>query len=421
MNIINKIKKRGFIKSAVFLMGHIIYLPIRTIAKLLFKICKVKNDYILFSSDPDFSDNAKSLYDYYKTRTEYKNYTFIWLVSDAKKYKDIKNNKTLFITVCSNYHKYQTIKAMYYLSISKIIYFTHSSHFEYMQKKKEQMLINLWHGCGYKDIQKSKNRYIDIHPFDYALVPGKVFIETKSKFWGCSKENILDIGYPRYDLLFNKNEKGNNYSKGLRKTSNKLILWMPTFRKTGNNTYPEETITKNFDLPILNSEKELIELNDICKNKKITLCIKRHPRQMRYMSENLNLSNIIFISNNDLVKENVELYSLLSYSDGLITDYSSVAIDYMLLDKPIAFSLDDFEKYKNSRGFVFEDPLKYMPGHHVYNFDDLKQFIVDISNNKDVYKEDRHNIMNEVHNPCDNYCKRIVDTINELYEKKNNK
>ena len=77
--------------------------------------------------------------------------------------------------------------------------------------------------------------------------------------------------------------------------------------------------------------------------------------------------------------------------------------------------------FPNSRGFVFEDPLKYMPGHHVYNFEDLKQFIVDISNNKDVYKEDRHNIMNEVHNPCDNYCKRIVDTINELYEKKNNK
>ena len=57
-----------------------------------------------------------------------------------------------------------------------------------------------------------------------------------------------------------------------------------------------------------------------------------------------------------------------------------------------------------------------MPGHHIYNFEDMQKYIEDIGNDKDLYKEDRQAIMNEVHNPCDNYCERIVNKIEEIME-----
>lgn len=417
MKIINKIKKKGIKNTLVFIIINPIYIVLKKVSIIILKNIKVDEKYILFKSEPDFSDNAKALYEYYKKTKKYEDYKFVWLISKNNNIKKYKEEKTIFIKNDSFFHKGTNLKSLYYISKSKIIFFTHSSPFGDIKKKNNQLVINLWHGCGYKNTQKTEKSYIERHPFDYGIVPGKIFVETKKTFWGCEKKQILPLGYPRYDILRKENTSTLKYIKKIKK-NNKLILWMPTFRNTGNGYYPEEKIEKNFDLPLLNSEKELLELNNICKENKIVLCIKRHPMQIKYNCEKNNYTNIIFIDNNTLVNNEIDLYSLLKYTDGLITDYSSVAIDYLLLDKPIAFTLDDFEEYLKTRGFVFKDPKKYMPGHHIYNFNDIKKYIEDVGNDKDLYKEDRQAIMNEVHNPCDNYCERIVNKIEELMEEK---
>lgn len=63
-----------------------------------------------------------------------------------------------------------------------------------------------------------------------------------------------------------------------------------------------------------------------------------------------------------LEKKQIKLYELIGISDGLLSDYSSVAVDYLLLDRPLGYVLADYNIYKEKRGFVFEDPLEYMPG-----------------------------------------------------------
>ena len=60
-------------------------------------------------------------------------------------------------------------------------------------------------------------------------------------------------------------------------------------------------------------------------------------------------------------KQKMTVYTLLRNADGLITDYSSVYFDYMLLDRPIAFAIDDIKEYGDKRGFIFETPEDYMP------------------------------------------------------------
>ena len=419
MNIIKKIqrkiKEQGLIKFICFCVTTLLYIIVKSIFLSMLKLTKVDDKTILFSSEPDFSDNSKALYEYYINCDKYKDYKYIWLISKNKNTKKYNYANTKFIKSESSMHNGKTLKSLYYISKSKVLYFTHSSPVNCNKKKKNQLVINLWHGCGYKNIQSSNTSFIERQPFDYALVPGKIFVNTKTKFWGCDKKQVMTIGYPRFDLLIKENKTTEEFVNCLKK-DNKLILWMPTFRNTGKGYYPEEQIEKMFDLPLLNSEKELIELNKICKKHKVLLCIKRHPRQLKYSCEKEKFSNIIFINNDTLIKENIDLYSLLKYTDGLITDYSSVAIDYILLDKPIGFTLDDFEKYSKTRGFVFENPKDYMPGHHIYNFDDMRQYIEDIGNNNDWYKENRHSIMNEVHNPCKNYCERIVKKIEKLKE-----
>ena len=81
------------------------------------------------------------------------------------------------------------------------------------------------------------------------------------------------------------------------------------------------------------------------------------------------------------------------------------------MDKPIGFALADFDEYLKTRGFVFKDPLKYMPGYHIYNKEEIKVMLIDIAANIDKHKNSREVIMDEVHNKCDNYCERIKKEI----------
>ena len=58
-------------------------------------------------------------------------------------------------------------------------------------------------------------------------------------------------------------------------------------------------------------------------------------------------------------------------SDILITDYSSIMIEYAILDRPIMFFVYDLDNYlKTERGFYY-DFKKTVPGKLVYSSDEL--------------------------------------------------
>ena len=93
----------------------------------------------------------------------------------------------------------------------------------------------------------------------------------------------------------------------------------------------------------------------------------------------------------------------------MVSDYSSVAIDYLLLDRPLGFTLDDYKEYTQSRGWVFEDPLEYMPGEHIYDVKQFEQFLLDVKDGRDEYAAKRKAVREKTHNVCDNYCQRVLD------------
>ncbi|MBQ3704983.1 MAG: CDP-glycerol glycerophosphotransferase family protein [Clostridia bacterium] len=305
-----------------------------------------------------------------------------------------------------------------YVLTSKYVYFQHGHPFRHIKKRSGQKVINLWHGCGYKRRGASEAVPSDGDNFDFVLVPGPVFIETKAEFFNCKKERILPIGYPEYDLFQRHSARAEGFIKEIkaRSESNKVVIWLPTYRKSVDpNVGAEESrIGRAFDLPLLRDEKQTEELNRFLKERKIMLIIKRHPLQVRYKSEEFTYSNILFLNNQDLATRNIDLYELLPYTNALISDYSSIAIDYMLLNRPIAFALDDYDSYQAARGFVFDNPLDYMPGHFIYDYQNLAAYLQDVAEGKDPYQEKRKAIMRFVHNPCDNYCERLWDTLINL-------
>ena len=112
---------------------------------------------------------------------------------------------------------------------------------------------------------------------------------------------------------------------------------MPTFRDNSTNF-----LQSAFPYP----EK----LNDLCKSLNLLLAFKLHPNTaQKELNPFKGLSNIQLIDNNQ------DVYPLLKFTSGLITDYSSIYNDYSALHKPILFYSPDLEEYnKNSRGTYFD-------------------------------------------------------------------
>lgn len=414
--IIGKIKKkmgeRGLFGTAAYAAGTAANSLLAPAALRLYqKALPIDPEKMFFVSLPSYSDNAKVLYRYIRKKDPREGRRYVWYVEpDAVLPAHIPAD-TLFLRRPAG-HGGIPLRVLRELATSRYVFFTHGAPIKGVPKREGQTFVNLWHGCGYKDTNATE-AYTKENPFDLALVPGPVFVETKAAFWGCPRESILPIGYPRYDLLLRGGRRAREYAKTLRGDAKKLLFWMPTFRNTKSGKYAEGKTGRAYDLPLLASEEELLLLDEFLGKCRLRLVIKRHPLQLRYRSEGRKLANIRFLGSEDLLSEGVELYSLLHEADALLSDYSSVSVDYLLLDRPMAFALEDFEEYKKARGFVFADPLRYMPGHHLYAFDDFREFILDVAKGQDRYAKERADVFPEMHNICQNYTERIYRAIRD--------
>jgi len=364
----------------------------------------VNSKVIVFDSRPDYTDNCRALSDYLLENNYADKYDIYWIVGDAKKYRNsFPKDKVVFI----ENKGVARLKNLKLFVSAKFIFSTHVLPYYREKHNSKQHFILLNHGCGYKDRDLNhKKRKLDVPQFDKGLVAGPLYKKVFSYYWNSPENKILSIGFPRYDWLKKKDDKAKNMYEKIRGNNQKMIMWMPTFRV---DKYGQRNDTNNLILfPLLHSQAEWKEIDEFCKSNHVLLVIKLHIYQKDYDIDWGSFTNIKQITNDEFEKNNVQMYSFLATTDALISDYSSVAVDYLLVDKPIAFALDDFNLYNSARGFVFDNPLDYMPGYHLYNIDDLKAFISDISSNKDVFSDKRHELNGKLIYNSINYCKELA-------------
>ena len=244
---------------------------------------------------------------------------------------------------------------------------------------------------------------------DYFLSLSPFFDDILSEFTGIDRNKFIDLGFPRNDDLFCKNKSITNLFKD--KSYKKVILWLPTYRQRENKTSNlNMKNTFNLGIPIIYDIASLKDLNDSLKNLNILLVLKPHPAQDLSVIKTENLSNFIILTDEDLTNNNINLYEFLGQTDALITDYSSVYYDYLLTDKPIAITTDDLEEYKKVFDFAYDNIYDVIKGEYINNFEDLKRFLQNVSNGKDIAKKDRENIKNLAHKFQDgNSSKRIYE------------
>lgn len=391
--------------KAVFITLKKIRYPFFKLMECFCCTLPVKSNIILFEGKPDYSDNPRALCEYLMSHGYTQDKKIFFIVRDKKKIQRLCLYKDVTFLSARNFLGMIPLRTMAVVYSASITFASHSFTQPMCKYKKGQRHILLWHGCGYKGPSSNNSCRF----FDLALVPGKLFIESKCRFWNTSPEFLLGLGYPRYDWLITPNKNAQIFGNQLKikYCSEKIIIWMPTFRNSKVSINYKENSLKQF--PMMENRALWIELDKFCKEHKVLLIVKLHMSQKSDDMEFTTMDNIICISNDDVEKKKCVFYEFLVYTDALITDYSSVAIDYLLTNRPIAFLLNDFDKYKNTRGFVFDDPREFMPGHHIYEFKDLLKFIYDVSKGNDIYADEREKMSSVAIFKSTCYCKTIMD------------
>lgn len=269
--------------------------------------------------------------------------------------KDYNPKKLLHDKVKIVYKKSKLdFRPLLHLYSSKFVFFTHG--YGDLAFNPKQILINLWHGLLYKKVGMLLGGK-PVHA-NYTVGTGSLSQTMFAKAFGVKEETVLPVGYPRNDLLYKgKKNKIAIKEKLTIHTYNKIILWMPTYRKSIVGDIRIDGTEVNNPFYIENFDPQYF--NSILK-KHNTLCLlKPHPMAPKY--DTLHLSNLKIIDDKWIYDHDLDLYEFVGTTDILISDISSIIIDYMLLDQPILCMSEDFEQYKNSRGFYFENIEEMIP------------------------------------------------------------
>lgn len=258
-----------------------------------------------------------------------------------------------------------------------------------IKPSKDQIVIHMNHGTS--DL-KAMGALTNINNgdeffFTYLLVPSKDYKPIIARAYQCPEDNIKICGEPMTDILFSSD----NYSYDLG-GFNKTILWLPTFRQSDYLSYDD---SQESLLPMFEPE-EYDELNSMLEVLNIQLIVKIHPAQNCDSVDRNQYSHLRIMTNDDFVAKGFDLYRLMKQVDGLIGDYSSASLQYLLVDRPNAFVVPDFDEYKKRRGFCFENPLNYMPGPIIKEKKQLYDFLSDMANDIDNFKLDRERVRNLV-------------------------
>jgi len=294
-----------------------------------------------------YGDNPKYIAEEIHLRDS--SYQLFWLVNDKSKSEFPEYIHTVNIN---------SVKALYIRATSKI-WINNIRNDHPVRKKKSQLYLQTWHaaGLGWKrveaDAEERLNKgYVaqakhDGQITDGILACGKRQEELfKRAFWLNEKAEILKYGLPKNDYLVNNVNNTKTYSVLRKKYGLEehvfYVLYAPTFR----DDHSLEGYKLSFDEIIKTLKNKL--------QKEVKIVVRLHPNvsfQSKFLKYNKSIINGTFFP---------DVQELSLACDCLITDYSSIAADFLLMHKPVFICALDLQEYMEKRGLLpayFDSPF----------------------------------------------------------------
>lgn len=281
--------------------------------------------------------------------------------------------------------------------MAKFAFVSHGiADFGFMRSSRRKIVISTWHGTPLKLIGFRSNRMLNkrelqrkkegLGYIDYWLVSSKQEAALFSYAFGFNARDFLLVGHPRNDQLLQRNSTKKELRKYLKWISDdtRVVLYAPTFRTTENLEGPDMKKTEIFpfdDLNIDKMQKELELTNTV-------ILLRTHPYE----------EDVEFWFGKRIIdfRSSVcpDIYEVLADIDIVVTDYSSIAYDFMLLDRPVVYLPYDLKEYRNEFDFIVDDYDFWTPGAKP---DTMKEFLFQVTKNQDPCGVRRRRICSVLH------------------------
>lgn len=337
---------------------------VEVLINFFFRLFPIDNKKVLFiSTNYRLNDNPYALFRYLKEHNP--GYRLVYLVAKDADVSSLQKGEYAYV---------RSLMGLYHMATYKYR-FTCQSYGSIIKKRPGQRYIQLWHATfslkkmGF-DIANSEGLTQLPHTidWDYYISASENDVQVIKGCSGFTCPYKL-LGNPRTDALFapwdlSATRKKLGISEGKR-----VLLYAPTFRDWELDA---ETVT----LPNLSA------LTD-----EYTVLVRLHPFVADKLDPQSLSDGIVNVCGYP------DLNELLAVSDVLVTDYSSVFIDFSLLEKPAVFYIYDYETYVKERGGFYLDFKTDLPGPVAFSEEELLKALYNL---KPDLKKIR--AFNQIHN-----------------------
>ncbi len=351
---------------------------------------------VVFITRPNYSDGPKNMCEYLRKQGKYK-LSFLTYKGfgeiDSSSKKDV------------NFIEATSISGFFAFCRAKYIFVSQGDFYRY--KSKRQCYVNLWHGTPIKSLYNTVNYNKQQHKKNvYNWGDTKWYVSSNfvmNLYKSCfliPSYNIKVLGQPRNDSFSNLTLED---IIPIKNEYNKIVLYAPTYRESDtqqeNNLFGFHNYSDN-------------DLDKFLEDNNILLICKLHPRyEKRINLGNFNNKNKYLLTTTTLQNNLIDMNDLIIYFDLLITDFSSIAFDFLYHSKNTVFLKNTSDEYSEERGFTLENENLYMYGPKAENWEQLMSSIL---------LEPDHSSISKFHSiyykyPKDNNnCKRVWDDVRNM-------
>lgn len=351
-----------------------------------FDTLKIKPSTVLYESyyGDGMRGNCYAIFKELLTDPDYKEFKHVWVINDRTYFRPITEQFSQHKNI--KYVRVNSFKYFWYLASAKYLFNDHVFA-SFFSRRKEQVYVNTWHGTPLKHLGYAKPSFWEgarmnsntqrnflassyiVHENRYTTDVWLQDYRLRDVYEG----GFIEEGYPRADLTL-KTDKATMVKRlqeqGVFVNANqKVVLYCPTFR--GNFSSPKDTMET--------IKREYLEILANLPDPEAVLLLKVHPALYKEHVKNNPEYRALCVP--DFFDSN----EILSIVDILITDYSSIFIDFMTTKKPIIFYMQDLEQYQENRGLYMS--VDTLPGPICT---DLAQVVVALNNvakNRPLYQK----------------------------------
>lgn len=285
-----------------------------------------------------------------------------------------------------------SLRAALHFLTARYVFVTHGL-FGHPVPPPWQCIVNLWHGeppgkvVGRYEGQPS--RHATMAPVLSQL--GQAF---RCAAFGLHPAQVPVLGAPRNDRMLRADGERIRAQLVPEAGGRPTFLWMPTFRATAPGRHQRVDVTRHSSVLPFEAE-DIDRLDRWLAGRDALIVVKTHPLNADELPHGLHAIRVL--SQEDIEGRGLTVYPLLAAFDGLITDISSVWIDYLLLRRPVVFAFPDIDQYRRFRGISLEPYESWIPGPLTRSVDALMDALGALLDGRDEFQAARNEALLRMH------------------------